>query len=184
MKYLDSTKKLFLHYRELGSRTLHQLNEDQVRFQPGPGSLSIAVIVKHMHGNMLSRFTNFLTEDGEKTWRRRDAEFMDEGHAHTTSEVKQMWEDGWNCLLQALDTLTDADLDKIVYIRNEGHTVLEAINRQLAHYAYHVGQMVYAAKMQLQEQWQSLSIAPGKSGDFNTEKFSHEKTVKHFTDKP
>lgn len=183
MNYLESTKKLFRHYRELGSRTLAQLNDAQVRYQPDAGSLSIAVMVKHLHGNMLSRFTNFLTEDGEKPWRRRDEEFVDESHSYTVEEVAKMWAEGWDCLLQTLDGLTDADLDTIVYIRNEGHTALEAINRQLAHYAYHVGQIVYAAKLQLKSEWQSLSIAPGQSKAFNAEKFSHEKTVRHFTDK-
>lgn len=183
MNYLDNTRKLFRYYRQLGSRAMAQLNEAQIRFQPDAGSLSIALIVKHLHGNMRSRFTNFLAEDGEKPWRRRDAEFSDEGHAYTLAEVEHMWNEGWDCLLHTLDSLTDADLDKIVYIRNEGHTVLEAINRQLAHYAYHVGQIVFAAKMQVRENWQSLSIAPGKSGEFNAEKFNREKEIRHFTDR-
>lgn len=159
-----------------------QLNDRQIRFQPEPGSLSIAVIVKHLHGNMLSRFTDFLSSDGEKPWRRRDAEFSDEGHDYTVQEVTALWNEGWDRLLQTLGELTDADLEKIVYIRNEGHTVQEAINRQLAHYAYHVGQIVYAAKLQLGNQWKSLSIAPGQSTAFNSEKFSHDKTIRHFTD--
>jgi len=183
MNYLDNTKKLFRHYRELGSRAMTQLNDEQIRFQPDAGSLSIALIVKHLHGNMLSRFTNFLIEDGEKPWRHRDAEFSDEGHAYALAEVEKLWQKGWDCLLHALDHLTDANLDKIVYIRNEGHTVLEAVNRQLAHYAYHVGQIVFLAKMQVRENWQSLSIAPGNSEAFNAEKFRQEKSVKHFTDK-
>ena len=129
---------------------------------------------------MLSRWTNFLTEDGEKEWRNRDDEFED-----TYSSKEEMfayWEEGWQCLLNTLNLLEAKDLEKIIYIRNQGHTVLEAINRQLAHYPYHIGQIVYIAKLLKGDNWKSLSIPKGKSKIYNQEKFSKEKERKHFTD--
>ena len=129
---------------------------------------------------MLSRWTNFLTEDGEKEWRNRDDEFED-----TYSSKEEMfayWEEGWQCLLNTLNLLEAKDLEKIIYIRNQGHTVLEAINRQLAHYPYHIGQIVYIAKLLKGDNWKSLLIPKGKSKIYNQEKFSKEKERKHFTD--
>lgn len=129
---------------------------------------------------MLSRWTRFLTEDGEKKWRNRDSEF--ENSYTTKEEVLAAWNKGWNCLFNAIDTLTEENLEQIVYIRNEGHTVIEAINRQLCHYAYHVGQIVFLGKMLCNNDWKTLSVAKNATKAYNLEKFSKEKTRKHFTD--
>ena len=137
-------------------------------------------MVKHIAGNMLSRWTNFLTEDGEKDWRNRDQEFMNS--FETKEEVIAYWNEGWNCLFKAIDPLTEKDLERIIYIRNHGHSVTEAINRQLCHYSYHVGQIVFLAKIMLDQDWKSLSIPKGKSQAYNQDKFSKEKSRKHFTD--
>ena len=155
--YLTSVKKLFNQYKSLGDKTIEQLDEEKLLFwQYNDQSNSIAIIVQHLWGNMLSRWTNFLNEDGEKEWRERDAEF--EKTTKTKEELIIKWDAGWDCLFSALNSLTNEDLDKTVYIRSEPHTVVEAINRQLAHYSYHVGQIVYLGKMQLKERWVSLSI--------------------------
>jgi hypothetical protein len=178
--YLESAKKQFLYYKQLGDKAMAQLADEMLFSQPDPESNSIAMIVKHLWGNMLSRWTDFLTTDGEKEWRNRDAEF--ENDFRDKDELLAKWNEGWHCLLHTLNHLQPTDLDKIIYIRNEGHTVLEAINRQLAHYPYHVGQIVYLAKMQTGPQWQSLSIPKGKSQSYNDGKFTQPPTQKHFTD--
>lgn len=177
--YLTSAIKQFEYYRHLTEKAIEQITDDQLFWQFNENSNSIAIIMRHMAGNMLSRFTNFLTEDGEKPWRKRDEEFQIS--ALPADHLKTQYAQGWNCLLDTLRTLQPADLEKIVYIRNEGHTVIEAINRQLAHYAYHAGQIVYLSKM-LSEQWKSLSIPRNASGQYNSGKFSQTKTRKHFTD--
>ena len=123
---------------------------------------------------------DFLTTDGEKEWRNRDAEF--EEILITKAELLAHWEKGWQCLFDALNSLQPEQLDEIIYIRNEGHTVLEAINRQLAHYPYHIGQIVFYAKMLKKGDWDSLSIPKNKSNDYNSDKFSKDKSIKHFTD--
>ena len=151
ISFLKSADRQFRYYKSLGDKAMEQISDEQLFLQPNEESNSIAVIVKHLWGNMLSRWTNFLTEDGEKPWRQRDAEF--ENDLHTRQDVLQLWEEGWQCLFHALDSVTDEELETIIYIRNEGHTVLEAINRQLAHYPYHVGQIVYLAKMFRNEDW-------------------------------
>ena len=179
--YLDSTKKLFLYYKTLGERAIGQLEPDQVFATPDPDTInSIAVIVKHLHGNMLSRWTDFLTTDGEKEWRNRDGEFEDT--FASLEEVMQKWNEGWECLFNALENLRPEQLTDIIYIRNEGHTVMEAINRQLAHYPMHVGQIIFYAKQLKKGSWDSLSIPKGKSGTYNSEKFSAQKSIKNFTD--
>jgi hypothetical protein len=129
---------------------------------------------------MLSRWTDFLTSDGEKEWRERDDEFTADLNSRQDMMVK--WEEGWGCLFAALNSLTVGDLSREVYIRNMGHSVVEAINRQLAHYAYHVGQIVLIGKIQLGDSWLSLSIPKGKSGEYNQEKFAKPKRKQHFTD--
>lgn len=178
--YLESTKKQFEYYKMLGDKTIAQLPDDKLFWQYNDESNSIAIIVKHLSGNMLSRWTDFLTSDGEKEWRHRDEEF--ENDIKNKEELIQKWNDGWNCFFSALNPLKEEDLSKIIYIRNEGHTVLEAINRQLAHYPYHVGQMVFIGKMICNEKWVSLSIPKGNSNSFNAEKFSKEKRKEYFTD--
>jgi len=155
--YLASVKKLFNQYKSLGDKTIEQLGDEKLLFwQYNDQSNSIAIIIQHLWGNMLSRWTNFLTEDGEKEWRERDAEF--EKTTKTKEELIIKWDAGWDCLFSALNSLTNEDLDKTVFIRNEPLNVVDAINRQLAHYSYHVGQIVYLGKMQLKERWVSLSI--------------------------
>lgn len=178
--YLDSIKKQFEYYKLLGDKTIAQLPEEKLFWQYNEESNSIAIIVKHLHGNMLSRWTDFLTSDGEKEWRKRDEEFENE-LANGDSVIK-LWNEGWACLFTTLNSLTTSDLDKIVYIRNQGHTVIEAINRQLAHYPYHVGQIVFIGKMVMNESWQSLSIPRNQSKKYNDNKFLQPKQKAHFTD--
>jgi hypothetical protein len=144
MSYLASSKEIFRAYKKLAEKAIAQVENDQLFIQPHPESNSIAIIVQHLSGNMLSRWTNFLSSDGEKPWRLRDREF--EPVITSGAELQKAWEKGWNCLFDALDTLQEEDLVKTVFIRNEPHTALEAINRQIAHYAYHTGQIVYLAK--------------------------------------
>ena len=178
--FLGSSKKLFRYYKSLGEKAIDQLRDNQVLEKPNEASNSIALIVHHISGNMLSRFTDFLTTDGEKPWRNREAEF-DEAYADKKA-MMQAWENGWACLFNALDSLKPEDLSKLIYIRNEGQTVLEAIQRQLAHYSSHIGQILFQAKILKGNDFKSLSIPKGGSADFNKEKFSKEKERKHFTD--
>lgn len=172
--------KQFEYYKLLGEKTFNQLPDDGLFWQYNEESNSIAIIVKHLWGNMLSRWTNFLTSDGEKEWRNRDAEF--ENNIQLKSELLEKWEEGWNCLFEALNSLNNEDLGKSIFIRNQEHTVTEAINRQLAHYAYHIGQIVFIGKMICSENWKSLSIPKGKSQVYNSQKFSMSKNKGHFSD--
>jgi hypothetical protein len=170
LNYLESIKKHFNQYKSLGDKTLEQLDEENLFWQYNDASNSIAIIIQHLWGNMLSRWTNFFTEDGEKEWRERDQEF--EKVIKTKEELILKWDAGWECLFAAIDSLTDKDLDRIIYIRKEPLSVVDAVNRQLAHYSYHVGQIVYLGKMQLNERWLSLSIAKGNSKEFNDKMMS------------
>jgi hypothetical protein len=178
--YLESVKKQFLYYKILGEKAMEQLGPEQLFVSINEETNSIATIVKHLSGNMLSRWTNFLTSDGEKEWRNRDNEFVDT--IKTKEELLAIWNKGWDCFLDALNGLEADQLSSIIYIRNEGHTVIEAINRQLAHYPYHIGQMVFYAKILKNGEWSSLSIPKNKSISYNSEKFSKEKSIQHFTD--
>jgi hypothetical protein len=178
--FLRSANRQFLYYKTLGEKAIDQLEAEQLFVSLNEDTNSITTIVKHLHGNMLSRWTDFLTTDGEKEWRNRDGEF--ENDTKDKGELLKQWNQGWECLFNTLNNLKPEDLDKIIYIRNEGHTVLEAINRQLAHYPYHVGQMVFYAKILKKSEWTSLSIPKNKSTDYNYNKFSKDKTRKHFTD--
>ncbi|WP_111684260.1 DUF1572 family protein [Winogradskyella tangerina] len=178
--YLESVLKQFEYYKSLGDKTMAQLTFDELKKEFADDSNSIAIIVKHMVGNMLSRWTNFLTEDGEKEWRHRDGEFIDT--YNTKEDILTSWNTGWACLFNALKPLSEKDLERIIYIRNQGHTVIEAINRQMMHYAYHTGQIVFLGKLIKGSAWSSLSIPKGKSKDYNSEKFSKDKGKRHFTD--
>ena len=178
--YLISVKKQFEYYKMLGEKTFSQVQDDKLFWQYNDDSNSIATIVKHLWGNMLSRWTDFLTSDGEKEFRNRDAEF--ENDIKSRQELLDKWNSGWACLFNAIDSLTNDDLDKIIYIRNQGHTVTEAINRQLAHYPYHIGQIVFLGKMLAENNWTSLSIPKGDSKSYNEGKFSKQKQRGHFTD--
>jgi hypothetical protein len=179
INYLESVIKQFEYYKLLGEQTFAQVEDDKLFWTYNDESNSIAVIVKHLSGNMLSRWTDFMTSDGEKEWRDRDAEFEHQGSSR--EDVIRMWDKGWKVLLTTLRSLNEADLEKTIYIRNQEHTVSEAINRQLAHYPYHVGQIVYIGKLTAKE-WKSLSIPKGDSKTFNTDKFAQPKHKEHFTD--
>ncbi|WP_158825893.1 DUF1572 family protein [Mucilaginibacter lacusdianchii] len=178
--YLESVKKQFAYYKMLGEKTFEQLTDEQLYWQYNNESNSVAMIVNHLAGNMLSRWTEIFASDGEKAWRNREAEF--EVFHPDRQALLDLWNSGWNCLMQTLDSLKADDLDRIIYIRNMGHTVTEAINRQLAHYPYHVGQIVFLGKMMCNENWKSLSIPKGQSENYNAEKFQKEKHREHFTD--
>ncbi len=167
---LESYKQLFKHYKQLGERSIAQLSDESKLFwTPGEKSNSIAVIIQHLYGNMKSRWTDFLSTDGEKEWRDRDREF--ELYCSTKEALMDLWDEGWATLFSALDSIDDSNKDQLVYIRNKGHKLDEAIQRQLAHYAYHVGQLVYLARMIQGEAWSSLSIAKGASMAFSKEAF-------------
>lgn len=164
-EFLKSAIKRLKYYKELGDKTFQQLTDEDFHFQPDKENNSIAVNIQHMSGNMLSRWTNFLTSDGEKQWRNRDTEF-EEQHL-TKQQLLDLWEKGWACCIGSLQSLTEDDLLKTIHIRDEGLLVVDAINRQLAHYPYHVGQIVYIARIIKNESWQSLSIPKGGSVQFN-----------------
>ena len=178
--FLPSARKQFAYYQLLGEQALAQVPDEALNWQPNAACNSLASIVKHLAGNMRSRWTDFLTTDGEKPWRDREAEF--DNDLTTRAAILAAWETGWHCLFAALDALTEADLERIIYIRNQGHTVLEAINRQLAHYPHHVGQLVLMGKLVQGEAWQSLSIPRGNSAAFNAGKFAQAPHRAHFTD--
>ncbi|MFC6095032.1 DUF1572 domain-containing protein [Flavobacterium qiangtangense] len=179
-QFLESAKKQFLYYKMLGEKAISQLDDEQLFVVANNDTNSIAQIVKHLSGNMLSRWTDFLSSDGEKEWRNRDDEFVDT--YKSKAELLENWNKGWDCLFNAINPLKPEQLSDIIYIRNEGHSVVEAINRQLAHYPYHIGQIVFYAKLLKKTEWESLSIPKNKSGDYNSEKFSREKSIKNFTD--
>lgn len=165
-EYLNTTIKRLKFYKDLGDRSFINLDTESFHYQANEVSNSIAMIIKHLSGNMLSRWTNFLTEDGEKEWRDRDGEF--ECKNLNKDEILKMWQDGWDCFFNALENLTEEDLLKTVYIRKEGLGVIDAINRQLSHYPYHIGQIVYIAKLIQDKNWKSLSIAKGESQIYNS----------------
>ncbi len=178
--FLESSIKLFHCYKSLGEKAFAQLTDEQVLTKPNEASNSISLIVHHLSGNMLSRFTDFLTTDGEKPWRDREAEF--EIAYPDKKSMIESWNKGWECLFEALESLKPEDLKKMIFIRNEGQTVIEAIQRQLAHYCSHIGQIVYQAKVLKGNEFASLSIPKGGTSEFNKKKFEQKKTIRHFTD--
>ncbi len=157
--------KRFRQYQALGEQCILQLDEADLHYQPNTATNSIAVIVQHVHGNMMSRFTDFLTSDGEKPWRKRDEEFLP--NTNEKNKILAQWHEGWQLLLQTLEGLRAEDFLKNVSIRNEPLSVTDALFRQLAHYAYHTGQIIHIAKSLRGEQWRSLSIPPGQSEQYN-----------------
>ena len=177
---LKNTISVFDYYKTLGEKAMAQITDEALFQMPDEKSNSISVIVKHLHGNMLSRWTDFLTTDGEKEWRDRDSEF--EETIETRDEVMKQWNEGWACVFSALNTLHPEDFDKTVYIRNMGQTVLEAIMRQMAHYAYHIGQIVYLARLFNEGDWKTLTIPKGGSAAYNKEKNAPGKRIEHFTE--
>ena len=163
--WLEDSLALFAYYKKLAERAMDQVTDPQL-FETIDGEAnSIAIIVKHMSGNMLSRWTDFLTTDGEKPTRNRDGEF--EEPPATRAALMTTWDEGWSCLFSALEPLTDADLARTVTIRGEAHSVMQAINRQLAHYPHHIGQIVLLAKHFCCDRWQSLSVPRKGSAEFN-----------------
>ncbi len=180
LNFLASTKKQFTYYQLLGNRTFDQVSDDDLFWQSPSENNSIAIIVNHMHGNMMSRWTDFLTTDGEKDFRKRDQEFED--LIKTRARLMAKWNEGWQMLFTALDSINENNFTNLVYIRNQGHTIPEAVNRQLAHYAYHVGQIVLIGQMRCGKNWKSLSIPKGDSKAYNEKKFAQEKKRGHFTD--
>lgn len=164
--YIAISVAIFRQYKLLAENALEQVSHEEYFFQPDAESNSLYLLIKHLSGNMQSRWTDFLTTDGEKPWRNRDSEF-EMNEQPDTEQIKQLWEKGWACLFEALNNLEETNLSDTVYIRGEAHSVLEAINRQIAHYSYHVGQLVFLAKIIRQEQWKTLSIAKGQSEAYN-----------------
>ena len=178
--FLKSCRKNFAYYKSLGDRTFDQLSEEELLSPPVTNSNSIAILVNHLWGNMRSRWTDFLTEDGEKDWRERDTEFMP--IINSKAALLKKWEEGWACLFTALDSIDHSNFDQQVYIRRQAHSIPEAIHRQLAHYAMHVGQIIYIGKMTRGAEWTSLSIPLGKSAEFNARKTRQGTHGGHFTD--
>jgi uncharacterized damage-inducible protein DinB len=164
--YVVDSVSLFQYYKKLGERAMEQLSDSELYAALDGEGNSIAIMVKHMAGNMRSRWTDFLTTDGEKPDRNRDQEFESEGWT-TRDELQQRWEAGWIIVFDALSKVSDADLGTKVFIRGEPHSVMQAINRQIAHYAYHVGQIVFLAKHFRANDWKVLTVPRGKSGQFN-----------------
>jgi hypothetical protein len=163
--YLEDSLTLFRYYKKLAERAMEQVTDEQLYAVLDAESNSIAIIVKHMYGNMRSRWMDFLTTDGEKPDRNRDSEFEDP--PATRADLMHMWEQGWNYLFTALEPLSDGDMDRRVTIRGEAHSVTQAINRQIGHYSYHCGQIVLLAKHFQHANWKSLTVPRGKSADFN-----------------
>lgn len=163
--YIEDALAVFRQFKVLGEKAIAQVSDEQLFASLDEESNSIAIIAKHMTGNMRSRWTDFLTSDGEKPTRNRDSEFVDP--PATREALMREWESGWACVFSAIEPLTDADLGRTVTIRGEAHSVMQAINRQLAHYPMHVGQIVLLAKHYAGAQWQTLSVARNRSAEFN-----------------
>lgn len=163
--FLEASLKKFKHQKKLGDKTFAQLDEKDFFYKPSPDSNNIAIIVQHMYGNMMSRWTNFLTEDGEKEWRQRDEEFEDV--ITKKEEVLNLWEKGWQLVFDTIASLKEDDVVKDVVIRKENLSVCDAVIRQIDHYGYHVGQIVQLGHIIKDADWQTLSIAKGKSKEFN-----------------
>lgn len=165
---VESATGLFRDYKKLADRAIAQVSDAELFIEPAKDANSIAIVMKHLYGNMMSRWTDFLTTDGEKEWRNRDSEF-ELSDADSKEALMALWEKGWTCLFDTLASLDEHDLSKTITIRTEPHSVLEAINRQIAHYSYHVGQIVFIAKIFRSDNWQSLTIPKGKSNEFNAQ---------------
>lgn len=163
--YLEESIALFRQYKKLAEGAMVQVTDEQLFTTIDQESNSIAIIVKHMAGNMRSRWTDFLTTDGEKPTRDRDSEFVDAPQSRDA--LLHLWEEGWTCVFTALTPLTDADLDRTITIRGEPHSVMQAINRQVAHYSFHIGQIIFLAKHLQGSNWKSLSIPRNRSSEFN-----------------
>lgn len=177
--YLQDISLQFRYYKKLGEWTFQQLSDEDFIWKVNDDHNSIAVIIKHLRGNMLSRWTDFPNSDGEKSWRDRDSEFVED--ITDVQELIRIWNEGWAVTMHAIESLNPGQLNDTAYIRNMGQPIIQLINRQLAHYAYHVGQIVMIAKMRLGKKWKSLTIPKGKSNEYNAQKFDQKKRKAHFT---
>ncbi|HEX6044053.1 MAG TPA: DUF1572 family protein [Pyrinomonadaceae bacterium] len=171
--YHEDAIKALKAYKKLADKAIAQVKDDELFVTLDEESNSVAVVMKHMAGNMFSRWTDFLTSDGEKPDRNRDMEFVINSGT-TKADVLDYWECGWACVFAAIEPLTLADFEKVVKIRGEDHTIVQAINRQLMHYSYHIGQIVYLAKHFRSTDWTSLSIPRNRSAEFNVSKFDQK----------
>jgi uncharacterized damage-inducible protein DinB len=163
--YTEDLLSLFRYYKKLAESAMEQLSDEQLFTALDEEMNSVAIIAKHMAGNMRSRWTDFLTSDGEKPDRNRDTEFV--APPSTRAELLRIWSDGWDRVFHALEALCDSDLEREVFIRNEPHSVMQAINRQIAHYSYHCGQIVFLAKHLKGSDWKNLSVPRNRSAEFN-----------------
>ena len=173
MLYLQDVVEQFRQLKSLADRAMAQVRDEDVFATLDDESNSLAILIQHMAGNMRSRWTDFLTSDGEKPDRNRDSEFV-VAAGTSRQDLQERWEEGWRCLFQTLTALSEEDLALTVLIRAEPHSVIKAINRQLTHYGYHVGQIVFLAKHFASDHWRTLSVPRGKSRQFNAEKFGRE----------
>lgn len=177
-EFIKSAVTQFNAYKKNAEAAIAQLPDDRLHWQYNEESNSIAALMKHLHGNMMSRWTDFLTSDGEKEWRERDAEF--ESAAETRDELMALWDEGWQCLFDAIEPLTEKQLNQDIFIRNKRQSAMDAIVRQLMHYAMHIGQIIYIVKMIQDNQWETLSIARNQSKTFNDKHFSQPKGEETF----
>lgn len=178
MSFLQSSTRQFHHHKDLAEKALAQLHDAALQQDAAEeNGNSLVVIIKHMRGNMLSRWTNFLTEDGEKEWRKREEEF--EHESLSRESLMALWEEGWSCVFSTLASLTDEDLSRTIHIRKEAMSAMDGIIRQLMHYAYHVGQIILLCKQEVTEGWSSLSIPPGGTAAFNTSMAAHAERNKY-----
>ncbi|MGG0184983.1 DUF1572 family protein [Bacillus rhizoplanae] len=176
-EYLRCVLKTFHSMKKLGEDAMDQLSYEELHIYPNEESNSIAIIIKHMWGNMLSRWTDFLTTDGEKITRNRDDEFT--GQFPSKSALYEAWNQGWEVLFTALNSLKENDLEKTIHIRGEAHSVIEAIERQISHYSYHIGQIVYVGKLLKNEKWKCLSVPRGKSIEYTEKLMSEHKNLEN-----
>lgn len=177
---LQGIRKQFEYYRLIADKTILLLSEEDLNWKYNEESNSIAMLVRHITGNLLSRFTDFFTEDGEKQWRDRDDEFAD-GY-YNRHELIANWDKAWTVLLETIDSVTEGNINNLIKIRNQEHTVSTAFFRQLAHYPYHIGQIVFLGKMIKYKDWQALTIPKNKSQEYNQTKFSNPNSEGHFAD--
>lgn len=177
---LTSSIKQFKYYKQLAEKAMTQVEDASLFHRLHEDDNSISIIVQHLAGNMQSRWTNIFTEDGEKSWRKRDEEF--EHIIQTRTQLAEVWENGWKVLLETLSSLNDSDLNRIIYIRNEALSVSDAIIRQLCHYSYHCGQIVYKCRQMTPGKWESLSIPKKESNVYNSNKFGIKKGENNYLD--
>lgn len=177
---VQGIQKQFEYYRTLADKTILILSEEELNWKASEESNSVAMLMRHITGNLLSRFTNFFAEDGEKSWRNRDSEFAD--GFYNRHELIANWDKAWNVLLDTLASINAENITGKIKIRNQEHSVVEALHRQLSHYPYHIGQIVFIGKMIKDKDWESLSIPKNQSNDYNKEKFAKPNSEQHFTD--